>query len=131
MPYTTEFVDDGTGVVHVGSGVAGSAEIVAGAREVQRIEARARKLTHGLTDLSDVTELRVTAADMRHIAEITKITAKLTPRGFVAIVAPKDHIFGLARMWESLVDEEDWTTKVFRDRTQAETWLREQLGRLR
>lgn len=125
MPYTTEFIDDGTGVLHVGSGIVSSGEIVAGSHEVQSDEARARRLTHGLVDLTDVTELHVTAADMRIIAQASKRTAKFMPRGAVAIVAPRDYIFGMARMWESLVDEDGWTTRVFRDRAEAEAWLRE------
>ena len=128
MPYVTEFIDGGTGVLHVGSGVVTSAEIIEGARRVQSDESRARGLTHGLTDLTDVSELRVTTAELRLIVDASRKTAKLVPRGVVAIVAPKDHAFGMARMWELLIDEDGWTTRVFRDRVEAEIWLREQLS---
>ena len=128
MPYRTEFIDGGTGVLNVGSGVVTSAEIIEGARTVQRDESRAKRLTHGLTDLTDVSELRVTTAELRLIVDASRKTAQLVPRGIVAIVAPRDHAFGMARMWELLIDEAGWTTRVFRDRVEAELWLREQLG---
>jgi len=33
-------------------------------------------------------------------------------------------------MWETLMDEAGWITGVFRERPEAETWMREQLAGL-
>ena len=128
MAYTTTFIDGGRGVLHVARGIVVSEEILGGAREIQRDEARARQLKYGITDLTDVEELRVTTQDMRRIAEGSKRTALLVPHGFVAIVAPRDHLFGMARMWEALVDEAEWETSVFRTRNEADAWIQTRLA---
>jgi len=129
MPYATEFFDDGTGLLRVGTGIVTFDEIIAGARDLHLDEARARKLTHALVDFTGVTELRVSTDEARRIAEASKTTARLAPGGVVAVVAPKDHVFGMARMWETLVDEEaGWLTRVFRERAEAEAWIRARLA---
>jgi len=110
MSYTTEFIDDGRGVLHVGTGVVHGDEIHAGAMEDHRVEARARALRFGLVDLTDVTELRITSEDVRAIAAESHITARLAPHVSVAIVAPRDSIYGMARMWEILVEGTGWTS---------------------
>jgi hypothetical protein len=128
LPYTTEFVDGGRGVLRVGSGIVTSVEILDATRELQGDPERAGRLRYGLVDLTEVTELRLTSQDMRRIAEASLKIAKLVPGGVVAIIAPKDHDFGMARMWEHLVDEADWITRVFRNRVEADAWIREQLA---
>jgi hypothetical protein len=126
MPYTTEFVDEGTGVINVGSGIVTGLELITAAIEIHRVEERARRLTHGLTDLTDVQELRVTPDEIKRVAVENHITASLAlPGAVVAIVAPRDHPFGMARMWEALVDDTSWKTHVFRTRAEANAWLRE------
>lgn len=41
----------------------------------------------------------------------------------VAVVAPADHSFGLARMYEALSGRIPWEFRVFRDETAAREWL--------
>ena len=41
----------------------------------------------------------------------------------VAIVAPKDSLFGMARMWEVYVEATGWRTKVFRSSEEALPWV--------
>lgn len=41
----------------------------------------------------------------------------------VAVVAPTDHSFGLARMYEALSGRIPWEFRVFRDVTAAREWL--------
>jgi hypothetical protein len=128
MPYTTELIDGGRGVLHVGTGVLTGAEILAGARAAHSAPGRVGKFTHGLTDLSGVTELRLTAEEVRRISEENRITARIAvPGAPVAIVATSELVFGMARMWEVHVEDTGWTTRVFRSRAEAEAWLR---GRL-
>jgi hypothetical protein len=124
MSYTTEFIDDGRGVLHVGTGVVHGDEIHAGAMEDHRVEARARALRFGLVDLTDVTELRITSEHVRAIAAESHITARLAPHVSVAIVAPRDSIYGMARMWEILVEGTGWDIRIVRLREEALEWLR-------
>lgn len=45
--------------------------------------------------------------------------------GSCAILASRDGIFGIARMFESFADGRFGDTRVFRDRDEAEAWMRE------
>jgi len=129
MPYESTYFDNDSGLLRIGKGVVTLDELLAAAKEHQSDPERAKKITHVLIDFTEVTELRMNAEEAKRLAEASKITARLAPGGAAAIVAPRDHVFGIARMWESLVDEEaSWSTRVFRDRAEAEAWLRAQLA---
>ena len=130
MPYTFRIIDDGTGVIRTGSGVVTADEIITSAHETRSNPGRARKLTHALVDFSTITELRISNHEMHSVVHATTAVAKLTPGAVVALVAPASHAFGIARMWETLMDEAGWITGVFRERPEAETWMREQLAGL-
>ena len=41
----------------------------------------------------------------------------------VAIIAPQDAPFGMARMWEAFAHDTGWQTQVFHDRPAADLWL--------
>jgi hypothetical protein len=47
------------------------------------------------------------------------------PNMLVAIAAPRDYAFGMARMWQAFVEDTGWNTAVFRSRAAASDWLRE------
>jgi hypothetical protein len=49
--------------------------------------------------------------------------SKVNPKPVVALVADQDLIFGLARMWELLIDAAERETMVFRKREDAEAWI--------
>jgi hypothetical protein len=122
MPYTIECVDGGRGVRSVGSGVVTGAEIRAALAEiVGRNLERARGLRYAVVDLTGVTELRVTPTDVRRIAAEDRALQAVTPVGVVAVIAAQDHVFGMARMWETLV-ENGWETHVFRAAGEADAW---------
>jgi hypothetical protein len=74
-------------------------------------------------DLSDVTDAAVDADDVRRLSGVTE---EFTRRGVavrVAIVAPRDLEFGLARMYEMLQSQSLNEVRVFRDRADAEAWI--------
>lgn len=125
MPYITTFVDDGRCVVHTGEGVLTGEEMLAGALRARAEVERAHRLECGLVDLSAVTELRATPEDLRRLAEAQMVTARMVPHAVAAVVAPADHSFGMARMWEAYADATGWITRVFRDRAAADAWLKE------
>lgn len=124
MSYTTEFIDDGRGVLHVGTGVVHGDEILAGSIEEHRVEARTRALRFGLVELTDVSELRITSEEVRAIAAECYVTARLAPHVAVAIIAPRDAVYGMARMWEILVEGTGWDIRIVRLRDEALDWLR-------
>ena len=74
-------------------------------------------------DLTEVTAADVVAADVRRLSGVTE---EFTRRGVtvkVAIIAPRDLEFGLARMYEMLQNQSKNDVRVFRDRADAEGWI--------
>lgn len=124
MPGTIEFVEDGRGLVFSGSGVLTGQEILEAKEALAADEVPLRTVKFALVLLEDVTAVDVTVGDLRAAAMVDRRLAQMMPNAAVAIVAPRDHDFGIARMWEAIADVPEWTTYVFRSREEADAWLR-------
>jgi hypothetical protein len=74
-------------------------------------------------DLSDVTDAAVDAEDVRRLSGVTEEFTRHGVTVRVAIVAPRDLEFGLARMYEMLQSQSLNDVRVFRDRADAEGWI--------
>jgi hypothetical protein len=124
MGYTSELRNEGTFLAFTGSGVLTGPEIIE----------TTRKLVEGRDVVSDVrltlvlfdrvTKVNVSADDVRRLIEVDKRLMRRIPRTGIAIVVPKDELFGLSRMWEMMVGIPGWETRVFRSAAEAEAWLR-------
>src|SRR5207342_1847495 len=101
--------ENGHGILYEGSGHLTGAEIIAAKRELLANEARVRQLTFGIVSLVDVTDFLITLDDIRELARIDEQLARLTPRAAVAVVAPRDHDFGMARMWQAVAEVPGWS----------------------
>lgn len=78
----------------------------------------------GLFDLSGVTVMDVASASIREVARrAAEHVDSSLEEGKVAIVAPRDFLFGMARMYEILRDGSPVEVRVFRERGEAESWL--------
>jgi hypothetical protein len=106
-------------------------EMLDATRRLMTNPEQARRLDSGLISLVDVTALRAGADDIRTLVELDRQLATLIPRATVAFVAPRDHYFGMARMWEGLLNVPGWTSHVFRALGDAEAWLERQASTLR
>jgi hypothetical protein len=125
VPFSTEWVTEGRGVYLAGTGLLTGQEILDAKTRFLRESDRLRGLHYGLIDLTAVTELRVTRDDVLEFVQVDMQIALLVPRALaVAIVAPSDLAFGIARMWEAFAEITRWNTHVFRSRAEADPWLR-------
>jgi hypothetical protein len=108
-----------------GSGVLSAREILETKAALLRSPERLKGLHYALIDLGDATEVRVTRDDVVELVAADMQIALVVPRPMaVAIVAPGDLAFGVARMWEGFAEVTRWNTHVFRSRAEAESWLR-------
>src|SRR5947208_2522117 len=114
MPISTESLDDGRGLLMVGHGKVTGCEFVNAKRLLLADEARARLVTYGVVTLLDIESLEVTVQEIHEIASIDRELTRLIPRATLAVIAPRDHDFGMARMWESIADLPGWSTKICR-----------------
>lgn len=96
-------------------------------RHLQQDEEKYKEYRYSLTDLTAVTQVEeVSTSDIHMSVNLCKQSAKINPDAIVAIVANKDILFGLSRMWEILMDgKTGWDIMVFKTRDTAETWIKE------
>lgn len=78
-----------------------------------------------LYDLSAVERLDVTREGIADIRERSRLRREIAAPGRLAIVAPTDLSFGLARMYVMMAERADEPRElaVFRDRGEAASWL--------
>jgi hypothetical protein len=81
-----------------------------------------------LIDETDAT-MDISAEEIRTIRQQDDLLAAALPELVTAIVAPRDYGFGMSRMWEMLTERPGWSTRAFRSRPEAESWLREEVRR--
>jgi hypothetical protein len=127
MPLHTEFTADGRGVLQTVTGVISVGELIADLNGRQDDPVRIAQRRFGLIDFSGAAGLTEATAENLHrlIAEQRRM-ARFAPRLDLAVIAPSDLIFGVARMWEGLNDELGWSGCVVRTRAEALEWLRDQ-----
>jgi len=78
-----------------------------------------------ILDLSDALDAAVSFRDIQSLVAFMQSAVKrLGPRGPMAIVAPEDVVFGVARMYQTMADEHlPVVTHVARTMVDAEIWL--------
>ena len=92
---------------------------IAGARAQLRANPDFDPTFYELFDVRDVTEVRITGAEMARVAA-SSVLAPGVCRAFV-IANQKQH--GLARMFSGLAEPHDQRVDIFRDMSVAEAWL--------
>ncbi len=80
---------------------------------------------YALLDFTAAERVDVTTGDLQRVAEEDRRDAGRIAGVAVVIVAPQTLVFGLARMWEGLVDAEAFDSGVVRTRAEAAKWLAE------
>ena len=76
-----------------------------------------------LVDMRGVDRLEVSSASVRRLVEMFTPLDHGEVVTRLAIVAPRDDVFGMARMYEILRSDAPEQIRVFRDRPEAERWL--------
>lgn len=123
MALATQYIDDGRGLLHTGSGIVTGQELIAGATQVLDDIRGGLPICYALIDLTDITGFEVSSDDIRGVAKLNLSMAEIIGPARVAVVAAHDIAFGMARMWEAYAHTTAWQTQVFRDRSEAENWL--------
>lgn len=126
--YSIEFNEQRHLLQFVGSGRLTGHEIIGAKQTLLTTEDRVRLVRDFLINLADVDVLEITGDEMRQIIGLDAQISALAPQAAVAIVAPRDNVFGMARMWEAHADTVGWTTAVFRSAAEADAWLNQRRG---
>jgi hypothetical protein len=124
MPVTYA-IDAATGIIRTQCvGNVKFAEVIGHFRELERDPACPARLDV-LLDLSRMDVL----PESDQLKAVAKEMGRVSGRvqfGICAIVASRDAVFGVSRMFEVLAEDQFRTTNVFRSVKEAEDWLAEQ-----
>jgi hypothetical protein len=126
MTLKINYLENGKGIEIIASGTVTGSEIIARHDEIYSPKNLARQ-RYQIIDRTQCKEYIVSFAEVQIIAEIDKKASKTNPEIIIVIVAPTDLQFGMSRVWQAYVEESRFLTKVFRERTSAEGWLKERL----
>jgi len=128
MPIEVRNVNGGLGVIIVGRGAVGEREYVDALRKhLTQDEETFKKYRYSLSDYTAVTSADISTEAIRSIAELCKSAAIVNPAPVVAAVAGRDYVYGLVRMSQAIRDDGRWESMVFRNREDAEAWIRERV----
>ncbi len=122
MPISVKCVDDQYVVLHCEGDVLVDDFVKANDYIYAELDARLARLQ--IVDLTTATRIELSAEDVQRLADQDRRAVDVIDRVAIAVVAPKDFAFGLARMWEAYADAPDVVTAVFRDLDTARDWLR-------
>lgn len=86
-----------------------------------------KKYKYSLTDYTGGTKFEVSTQKVEQIAKFCESSYIANSKAIVAVAAKQDFMFGMTRMWEMLSDGTNWEIMVFRNREEAEAWIKERV----
>ncbi len=129
MPIKIKYLDNGLGFIFIGEGLITGDDIINSNKIIFSSKERMKKYKYALIDYSNITHFKVSTPEIEIIVSQDKKASKYIPDGVLAVTAKKDLEFGLARMWEMIVENSgvQWEMMVFRSRPDAEAWIKEKV----
>jgi hypothetical protein len=82
------------------------------------------QLRYAIVDLAACPALGISAGEITRLARRQRQHAEHHQHVLVAIIAPEPAVYGVARMWQALIDDTTIRPLVCRTRAEAIAWLR-------
>ena len=76
-----------------------------------------------ILDFSQCTDFELSSDDINNLSQLAINASKINPNIIMAIIAPTDLVFGMSRVYEVYAEESGFKIKVFREKSQAESWV--------
>jgi hypothetical protein len=125
MPIQLEFTDDGAGVIYRCKGALGLQHFSIANDRLLASPDRIRKLKYILADTASMEAQVFSPSEMDGIVWQDRQIASYAVSGLlVAVVAERNVVFGLARMWEAFIEGIGWETRIFPSIAEAQSWIR-------
>jgi hypothetical protein len=124
MPIRVEVRHEAMGVIYHCSGAMIIEDFLVANEGFLATPEEIRKWRYTLIDLSAVESMDINYSDVsRVITQNANIATNAVPGVLLAVASPRDHGYGLARMWGVLVERVGWETMTFRSLADAEDWI--------
>ena len=125
MPIQLEFVHDELGVIYRCEGTLGLQHFSVANDQLLATPERMRKLKYALIDAVSMEPTIFSPSQMDGIVlQDRQIASYSVRRLLVPLVAERNVVFALARMWEVFIEGIGWETKIFPSITEAQDWVR-------
>jgi hypothetical protein len=111
------------GLVAEGEGEVVAAELIRLNEELVVSPERLRRLRWVLVDLERVDVLAITPSELGRIVELQESIVEVNTDALVAVVGPRDLVYGVARMWQAMASTLGIEAEVFREAHAARVWL--------
>ncbi len=122
MPITYHFAES-QGVVETEATLPLAPEDVLKAAAEINGDPRYRPGMKCLCDLSGLSDFEVSAEDAWSLRSQLGQLGGVMSEGAVALVAPSDYVYGMARMYVQILDDIGAEVEIFRDAETARAWL--------
>ena len=131
MPVSVASMQEGAGLLFICTGNVTANEMLDAKARLLETPARLRECRFAIVDLGLASSLQLSTDEVRRIADRDRELAAFTRPGLpVAVLAPNDLAYGLARMWDVFVENTGWETVIFRAREEGEAWVRQKADAL-
>jgi hypothetical protein len=125
MSIQLEFLHEGLGVIYRCGGALGLQHFAVANDQLLASPGRIRKLKYVLVDAASMEPTFFSPSDMDGIVlQDRQIASYAVPGLLVALVAERNVVFALARMWEAFIEGIGWETKIFPSLADAQAWVR-------
>ena len=122
MPLVISYPNDGEGIEVCALGDINPKEILEAYKEIYS-EENINNRRYLLIDRSECNEHSMSNEGIQSIAARDKYALKVNPNLVIAHIAPTDFQYGLSRIWQAYVGEDQLSIEIFRDRKSAEAWI--------
>lgn len=128
MPIEINDLDNGLGNLIEGRGFVTRQEYIdALSKHLKQDQEKLKRYRYSISDYTAVTDFDVRTEDITYVMGLSEEVAGVNPDVIVAIVADKDLLFGLSRMFQLRLDATNWELMVFRKREEANAWIRKRV----
>ena len=128
MPVSYKVDRENGFILTVASGIVVGEEMIAHVAELS-VEPDLPKPLRELWDGRRIERFDVTSEQTRQILEVAKEAADRFGNAYIATVAARNSVYGMARMLQAFAANSPFTFEVFRDIEQARNWLEESRDR--
>jgi hypothetical protein len=120
------YLDDGRGAAYTASGVLTGDELIVANDGVMSRAVTEKSLLYAFFDCNSITGVAISDVQLRRVADRDVAASKHMHNLIVVAIYAKDDVpFALSRMWMVYVEAAGWKTNVFRQKSEATTWLRD------
>lgn len=112
------------GVVIKAVGVISGQELLNANLTLCQAQCKQEPFAYQLMDFLEADKLTITSEEIRVLAGHSIKSAEYNPAMVLAVVTSKDHVYGLARMWQAYLGSSPIKSGVFKDMEQAKQWIK-------